>query len=148
DEMIDLDLRDQRLNRRLQRILSDLAEKPSASIPAACGGRNELIAAYNFFDNEKALPQSILQPHYQRTQQRIAAQERVILVPDTTEVDLTRPQQQVVGAGLLDDGSRRGAHVHALHAFSEDGTPLGTAGTEMWTRDEPQPEHPPNPTPS
>ena len=147
DEMVDLDLRDQRLNRRLQRILSDLGERPTASIPAACGGRNELVAAYNFFDNEKAQPQSILQPHYQKTRQRIAAQERVILVPDTTEVDLTRPQQQVVGAGPLDDGSRRGAHVHALETFSEDGTPLGAVWTDMWARDEPQPEGPAGPTP-
>ena len=140
DEMKDVQLHDQRLNRRLRRILSDLAEQPAASIPAACGGKNETTAAYNFFDHDKARPQDILAPHYQKTQQRIAAQDVVILVPDTTEVDLTRPQQQVVGAGPLDDGSRRGALVHALEAFSPDGTPLGAAWSEMWTRDEPPPE--------
>jgi hypothetical protein len=138
--MTGVHLHDQRLNRRLQRILSDLAEQPTASIPAACGGKAETEAAYRFFDNEKALPQDILAPHYQKTVQRIAAQTIAILVPDTTEVDLTRPQQQVVGAGPLDDGSRRGALVHALEAFSEDGTPLGAVGSEMWTRDEPPPE--------
>jgi hypothetical protein len=48
--MKDVQLHDQRLNQRLQRILSDLAEQPAASIPAARGGKNETIAAYNFFD--------------------------------------------------------------------------------------------------
>jgi hypothetical protein len=140
EEMMEANLRDKRLNTRLKQILSDLSERPTASIPAACGGQNETTAASNFFDNEKALPQRILEPHYQKTQQRIAAQKLVILVPDTTEVDLTRPQQQVAGAGPLDDSSRRGAHVHVRDAFSEDGTPLGTVWTEMWTRDEPPPE--------
>src|SRR5262245_7156902 len=48
DEMTDVDLRDQRLNQRLNRILSDLSERPTASIPAARGGKNETSAASNF----------------------------------------------------------------------------------------------------
>ena len=40
-EMNDVDLRDKRLNQRLKQILSDLAEQPTASIPAACGGKAE-----------------------------------------------------------------------------------------------------------
>jgi hypothetical protein len=140
DETKDADLRDKRLNDRLQRILSDLSERPTASIPAACGGKAETEAAYRFFNNEKALPQRILDPHYEQTKQRIAAQAVAILVPDTTELDLTRPHSQVEGAGPLDDGPRRGALVHLLEAFSEDGTPLGAVWSQMWTRDEPADE--------
>jgi len=47
DETKDADLRDKRLNDRLQRILSDLSERPTASIPAACGGKAETEAAYD-----------------------------------------------------------------------------------------------------
>ena len=140
DEMKNADLGDQRLNKRLNIILTDLAERPCASIPAASGGKSETAAAYRFFDNNKAVPESILDPHYQQTRQRIAAQKIAIFVADTTEVDLTRPQQQVVGAGPLDNGSRRGALVHVLEAFSEDGTPLGAVGSDMWTRSEPSTE--------
>jgi hypothetical protein len=136
-EMNDVDLRDKRLNQRLKQILSDLAERPTASIPAACGGKAETTAAYRFFDNDKVLPQRILDPHYQKTKERIAAQKVAICVPDTTELDLTRPQQQVEGTGPLDEGSRWGALAHLAHAFSEDGTPLGTIGSQMWTRDQP-----------
>jgi hypothetical protein len=134
DEMKEADLHDKRLDKRLNRILSDLAEHPTASIPAACGGNAETVAAYRFFDKDKVDPQDILDPHFTRTRQRIAAQKVAIFVPDTTEIDLTRPQQQVVGTGPLDDGSRRGVLLHPIGAFSEDATPLGTIWTAMGTR--------------
>jgi Transposase DNA-binding/Transposase Tn5 dimerisation domain len=144
-ELEGVDLGDKRLNRRLALILSDLAEQPSASIPAACGGKNETTAAYNFFDHDKATADRILRPHYRKTLERIAAQPVAIFVPDTTEVDLTRPQQQVVGAGPLDEGTRFGALVHPLEAFSTDGTPLGAVWSQMWTRDPVPPEDRPKP---
>jgi hypothetical protein len=144
-ELEGVDLGDERLDRRLSLILSDLAEQPAASIPAACGGKNETTAAYNFFDNDKADPRRILEPHYRRTKERVAAQPVAIFVPDTTEVDLTRPRQQVVGAGPLDEGTRFGALVHPLEAFSADGTPLGAIWAPMWTRDPAAPEDRPEP---
>ena len=142
DEMKGADLHDKRLNLRLNRVLSDLAEHPTASIPAACGGHAETAAAYRFFDNDKVDPRDFLDPHFARTRERIAAQKVAIFVPDTTELDLTRPQQQVNGTGPLDDGSRRGALLHPIGTFSEDATPLGTIGTEMWTRTDADPSQP------
>jgi hypothetical protein len=138
DEMKTADLNDKRWNDRLREVLSQLASRPTASIPAACGGRAEMTAAYRLFDNEKATFQNILQAHSDTTRQRIAAESVVVLVQDTTEVDLTRPQQQVEGAGPLDGNSRRGALLHPLHAFTPDGTPLGTLSATAWVRaDEP-----------
>jgi hypothetical protein len=129
-------LHDQRLNERLRGVLSQLAARPTASIPAACGGRAEMSAAYRLFDNEKATFENILQAHVHATGQRISAQPVVLLVQDTTEADLTRPQQQVHGAGPLDGASRSGGLLHALHAFTPDGTPLGTLCAAAWVRDE------------
>src|SRR4051812_40598482 len=125
-EMATAALGDARLNRRLARLLSDLGSQPTASIPAACGGLNEMTAAYRFFDNDKATPQSVLQPPADQTKVRMAAQEDGLLAPGTTENALPRPQQQVQGAGPLDTDARRGGFVHPLHAFTPDGTPLGT----------------------
>src|SRR5215211_6552730 len=135
EEMQDVALRDKRLNERLQLILSQLAAHPTASIPAACGGHAETSAAYRFFDNDKVDFDSVLQPHLDCTRTRIAAQPVVLLVPDTTEIDLTRPEQQVQGAGPLDGGARRGVFLHELHAFTPDGTPLGTVQAIPWARD-------------
>jgi len=136
EEMAAADLKDKRLNKRLARILSDLAERPTASIPAACGGQAEIAAAYRFFDNEKVTYQDVLQPHREATRRRIASQEVVLLVQDTTELDLTRPQQQVEGAGPMDSTERRGAFLHLMEAFTADGTPLGAVAADIWARDE------------
>src|SRR5712691_668132 len=139
DEMRTADLKDKRLDARLREVLAQLAARPTASIPAACGGRAEMEAAYRLFDNDQVSFDNILQPHQEATRRRLAGQAVVILAQDTTEIDLTRPEQQVLGAGPLDGGTRRGALLHVLHAFTPDGTPLGTLQATPWTRAEAPP---------
>ena len=136
EEMKTANLRDKRLNERLTRILSALAERPTASIPAACGGKRETDAAYEFFNNPKVTFAKVLQPHIDATRRRIAEQKVVLFVQDTTELDVTRPEQQVVGAGPMDSMSRRGVYLHPMEAFTPDGTPLGVVWAEAWTRDD------------
>ena len=65
--------------------------------------------AYRFFDNDKVSPEKILQPHIDATHKRISQTDFVLLAQDTTELDLTRPNQQVAGAGPMDCEVRRGA---------------------------------------
>jgi hypothetical protein len=136
EEMKTAKLGDKRLNDRLTQILSALGERPTASIPAACGGKRETDAAYQFFDNPKVTFAGVLQPHIDATRKRIAAQKVALFVQDTTELDVTRPEQQVVGAGPMDSVSRRGAFLHLMEAFTPDGTPLGAVWADAWTRDE------------
>lgn len=136
EEMRTVKLNDTRLNARLCKVLDALCKSPTASIPAACGGHADMTAAYRLFDNEKATWERILAPHTEMTRMRMAAQSTVVLVQDTTEIDVTRPTQQVKNAGPLDHGSRRGLLLHLLHAFTPDGTPLGTLACAPWTRDD------------
>jgi len=139
EEMADADLNDRRLNRRLKRILSDLAQHPTVSIPAACNGYAETAAAYRFFDNDKADFDAVLRPHVTSTRARVAAQPIVLMVPDTTEIDVTRPEQQVKGTGPLDGGARRGVLLHLIHTLTPDGTPLGSIDALPWARDDDAP---------
>jgi len=139
EEVKDVDLQDKRLNDRFAVVLDQLAGHPTASIPAACGGSTEMRAAYRFFDNEKVGFENVLQPHIEATCKRMADQPVVILAQDTTEIDLTRPEQQVVGAGPLDGNSRRGIFLHPLMGFTPDGTPLGIIYAEAWMRDDESP---------
>ena len=134
-EMRTADLKDKRLNHRLKEVLSQLGGYPTGSIPAACGGHGEMTAAYRLFDNEKATFDTILRPHIDATRERIHEQAVVVLAQDTSEIDVTRPEQQVSGAGPLDGGARWGAFLHPLHAFTPDGTPLGTLHALAWVRD-------------
>ena len=90
-----VDLGDERLDARYRTVLDRLSEKPSLSIPAACKGEAETVAAYRFFQNEKTDPKKLLQPHRQATLERIRGEAVVVAAQDTTEVDLTRKQEKV-----------------------------------------------------
>src|SRR5438105_713086 len=133
EELGTADFGDERLCTRGATLLSALANRPNLSIPAACGGRAEMVAAYRFFDNDKVTFNKVLEAHIARTLERMAVQKVVLLVQDTTEIDLTRPEQEVVGAGAL-DGSRSGFLLHEMHAFTPAGIPLGTVWTEIINR--------------
>jgi Transposase DNA-binding/Transposase Tn5 dimerisation domain len=134
-EVAGADFGDTRLDNRFAIVLSDLGSRPNLSIPAACLGRAEIKAAYRFFDNDKVTFEKVIEPHIARTKERMTEHEVVLLVQDTTEVDLTRPEQDVAGVGEL-DGSRRGFLLHEMHAFTTDGVPLGTAWAEVLNRTE------------
>jgi len=125
---------DKRLDRRLGQVIGQLGAKPSLSIPAATDARAEMEAAYRFFDNDKVSPEKILQPHMDATRERISQCDFVLLVQDTTELDLTRPKQQVRGAGPMESEARRGAFFHPLVAFDRAGLPLGTVWHKAWAR--------------
>jgi hypothetical protein len=135
EEVCQADLGDERLDDRLAILLSDLGTRPNLSIPAACGGRAETKAAYRFFDNEKVTFENVMEPHIARTKERMAEHTVVLMVQDTTEADLTRPEREVEGAGAL-DGARRGFLLHEMQAFTPDGTPLGTVWAEVVIRSE------------
>jgi transposase-like protein/transposase Tn5 family protein len=126
---------DVRLNRRLGMLLGALGEAPGVSIPQACGGGHaEVAAAYRFFDNPAATPQNILAAHVQQSLQRMRAQDTVLLVQDTTEMDMSQPRRRIAGAGPLDGSPRQGALVHLMHAFTLEGLPLGSVWHKIWTR--------------
>lgn len=135
EELENVALEDKRLNDRMHLILDQLGGHPNASIPAACNGWKETVAAYRFFDNEKVSFEKLLEPHIESSYRRIKKESVVILAQDTTEIDLTRPERKVVGAGPLDDGSRLGAFLHPMMSFTIDGTPLGTVYAEAWVRE-------------
>jgi len=140
DEVLAVQLGDKRLDERLATIAEEFANHPNVSIPAATTGRAEMEAAYRFFDNDKVTPERILEPHFRATRKRIAQCDVALLVQDTSELDLTRPTQQVRGAGPMDSEVRRGAFLHPLQAFDLDAIPLGMAWQKSWTRDAVQTE--------
>lgn len=132
-EMASADLGDRRLDGRAALVLAALGSRPNLSIPAACRGRAEMAAAYRFFDNDRVTFAGVLQPHVDRTLERMRAEPVVILAQDTTEVELARPASEVVGVGELDP-ARRGLLLHVMQAYTPAGTPLGTAWAQYVNR--------------
>jgi hypothetical protein len=135
EEVENANFGDQRLSDRLKKLAEEFGSKPNLSIPGASSGRAEMEGAYRFFDNEKVTPEKILKPHYAATIKRIQETDFALLVQDTSELDLTRPSQQVLGAGPMDCESRRGAFFHPLQSFDLDGVPLGMVWHKSWARD-------------
>jgi hypothetical protein len=136
DEVQGAALGDQRLTKRLGKVIEQLGAKPNMSVPAATHGRAEMEAAYRFFDNDKVSAERIMRPHIEATRERISQTEVALLVQDTTDLDLTRPTQQVQGTGPLETETRHGVFFHPLLAFNNHGLPLGVAWHKCWARQE------------
>ena len=97
EEFSEMDLGDGRLNKRAGVMVEAFAAKPTANIPMACDGWTELTAAYRFLDNDNVTWQGIMAPHWQRTEQRMAAHPVVLCLQDTTELDFNRQEAEGLG---------------------------------------------------
>jgi hypothetical protein len=124
-----------RLKHRFKKVLNTMSQKPSLKFPAGCDSRAEVKAAYRFVDNEHVTFQSILNPHHDATIERIREQTVVLIPQDTTELDVTRPNEVMVGAGPLNDSSRVGFHDHVSLVFTPERLPLGVVDAKVWARD-------------
>jgi hypothetical protein len=133
DELQTATLGDRRLDKRFATVLDHLSSKPSESIPAACGGWADIQAAYRFFDNDKVTPEKVLAPHRDATIRRCGEQPVVLSAQDTSELELTRPQERV--GGPLADEQHWGFHIHPCLALTPERVPLGILHAQMWARD-------------
>ena len=80
DETQSADFGDVRLENRFKRLISDIYDRCRNSIPAACGGWKETLAAYRFFDNENVNLDGVLASHYEATLTRISASNVGVIV--------------------------------------------------------------------
>ena len=123
-----------KLQKRLRKVLNAMSQKPSLKFPAGCNGSAETKAAYRFLDNEHVTFKTVLAPHQDATLERIRDQPVVLIPQDTTELDLTRPNQVMTGAGPLDDTTRVGFFDHISLALTPEHLALGVADAKVWAR--------------
>jgi hypothetical protein len=138
-EFAGADLCDKRLDRRLRKTAEQLAKSPASPINEACGDWASTQAAYRLFDNPKASPAAILEPHIQATVKRMAAQDGPVLVMQDTVFFSYGQHPQTRGLGPI--GKCGGAREHGLimHnalAFTSSGVPLGILSQSIWARRE------------
>jgi hypothetical protein len=126
---------DVRHTKRLAQLVRRLSEQPVGSIPMACHGWAETVAAYRFLHNPEIGVQEILSGHTHATRQRIRAQEVVLLVQDTTflNYDTTRPK---AGMGTVKVKTRDEYLLHLTVAFTPERVNLGVVGMKVWQRPE------------
>ena len=127
---------DARLNERLLTLARDFYARPTANVPQACGSRAKTKAAYRFLDHDDTSMDTLLQPHYQATEARVAQESIVLAVQDTSSLDYTT-HRTTGGIGPIGSwvGGPQGLHLHSTLAFSTQGTPLGFLDVQCWGRD-------------
>jgi hypothetical protein len=129
-----VDMGDKRLNKRIVKLANRLGENSTESIPSACYGWHEAKTAYRFFENEKVTAEKVLSPHINETHHRMAAEKRVLLLQDTTELDYSTHYKKS-GIGYLNSKKHKGLLEHPLYAITEDRLPLGLVSMSWWTRE-------------
>jgi len=129
-----------RLAQRLMSIARDFWGRPLANIPEACESATKMNAAYRFFANDDVLFETLLQPHYAATEERISKLDAgaIVLVPqDTTSLNYTALSANIDGLGPIGttvDGAQ-GLQLHSSLAMTDQGVPLGFLDAQCWARD-------------
>jgi hypothetical protein len=140
EELGGADLGDERLNRRLLRLVEALSAQPGASVPQAMGDWAATKGAYRFWDRDSVTAAAILAPHQAQSVARAAGQERVIVVQDTTDLDFSA-HPNTDGLGALDNQWVQGLKVHSALLVSLLGVPLGLIHQQVWARSGPVEKH-------
>ena len=130
------ELGDVRLTRRLVQLAQDFYARPTGSIPQACGGnRAKTKAAYRLLDHDRTEMQTLLEPHYQATESRMAAHKVVLAIQDTTSLNYSA-HPATSGLGPVGNSiEARGLHLHSTLTMTPDGTPLGFIDAQCWARE-------------
>jgi Transposase DNA-binding len=133
EELERTELGDTRRTKRLMKIVSNLTEKPEASVPQASKTWSQTKATYNFWDSPYIKPSMIRQGHQDATVERIAQHKVVLAIQDTTELNYTS-HKALSGTGYLDSKYAQGLKVHSVLTASTQGIPLGIIEQQVWSR--------------
>jgi hypothetical protein len=93
-----VELKDKRLTKRVVQIAAGMAADPQGSIPKQNKAPHQSKAAYRLFDHERAIMDSLCNPHWQQTRLGCSHCPVVLLIQDTTWLDYSaHPQTQGTG---------------------------------------------------
>lgn len=133
NEFAGADFNDERLSKRLLKLVNALASEPSRSFPDAALDDAALEATYRFLGNERVSPEAVLAPHVAQTRRRASRRKTVLVVHDTTEFVFRGDRE---GLGVVTNNAP-GFFSHASLAVSADGKriPLGVLSTGTFIRE-------------
>jgi Transposase DNA-binding/Transposase Tn5 dimerisation domain len=132
DEFSTATFGDKRLSNRLIRVAKNLSEHPTMPINQASGDWSSTKGAYRFFDNEKVTPESILNPHFENTVNRMRHHEVVLSIQDTTSFNYS--SHEALKLGPIGKAGTNGIMQHNTFAVSGNGLPLGLLNQITWVR--------------
>jgi Transposase DNA-binding/Transposase DDE domain len=108
-------LHDRRRTRRAVQAASKLAENPLGSLPAQMQTWKESKALYRLLDEPDVSFAALMQPHFQQTREQATSSAVVLLVQDTTDIDLSH-RRKISGVGQIGNERGRGFFVQTVLA--------------------------------
>jgi hypothetical protein len=134
-ELARLQLGDERLHRRAEKILQARWEQPQASFNGSFAGWAQAKGAYSLIASRRSSIElgTLLESHAEATQARMAAESVVLLPQDTTTLNFTG-LKKTSGLGPLGEDKGQSLWLHSLLAYRPDGVPLGLLQARCWAR--------------
>jgi hypothetical protein len=134
------ELGDPRRTDRLVKVAAALGENPSVSLPRSMRNWADTQGTYRFLNNEAITHEQIMKPHWIQTRSEAEQRSQVLLIGDTTDVNLSS-HKATTGLGPVGRGKKaQGFFVHSVLAVdAKDKQLLGCMGQEPFVR-EPAPE--------
>jgi hypothetical protein len=108
-------LHDMRRTRRAVKAATNLAENPLGSLPAQMQSWKESKALYHLLDEPDVTFAALMQPHVQQTREQALSSPVVLLVQDTTDIDLSH-RRKISGVGQIGNERGRGFFVQTVLA--------------------------------
>src|ERR1700730_5849509 len=127
-------LHDLRRTKRAVQVATKLAENPLGSLPAQMHTWKETKAVYRLLDEPDVTCAALMQPHLQQTREQANASPVVLLVQDTTDIDLSH-RRKISGVGQIGNERGRGFFVQTVLAVRpETREVLGCMAQEPFVR--------------
>src|SRR6266487_1437182 len=108
-------LHDMRRTRRAVKAATNLAENPLGSLPAQMHTWKEPKALYRWLDEPDVTFAALMQPHLHQTREQATSAPVVLLVQDTTDIDLSH-RRKISGVGQIGNERGRGFFVQTVLA--------------------------------
>ena len=139
-----VDLGDQRLNRRAVVLAQRLTERSGSSVNGATSNWSEAKGGYRLLSNAKVTYDKLLKPHASRVRSQCGEPGEYLLIEDTTSLDFT-DHEALDDIGWIGDGRNRGIMVHStlgarVRAWDKNRPQLdllGLFGQIVWVRTQP-----------
>ena len=134
DELSSLDLGDSRRASRVIRMVKQMSDRPSGSVPETFDIGSDAKAAYRALSSDAIDPQSLRDAVHDACVSRLGEERVVLAVQDTTSFDFTS-HPSTEGLGPLAHQKCSGLWMHSTLCVTTQGVPLGLIDQAVWARD-------------
>ena len=136
DDYRKAELGDERLSKRLARLIEQFSSNPTASISAACRDPYQAKAAYRFVGNDEVTVDAVAKVSCEVTIKNIheSAPGLVLILQDTSDLNYSNLKATEGLGKIAGNEATMGMVVHSALAVGETGEVFGLMAQKLWVR--------------